>query len=423
MKKALNGSDTSLLESIANAIRARPRLAVQTPQGACGLLAKESVYAFTYGDIQPEGEAALGLPYRVQSYASGDLFGIFSMNEPEGSLRLHIEDAMSRIGIPNKLFLLLLSQGLQIGRVSYRHADVELPDVPPEDFAALLRETDPGYFSHLFARYALRSGLSGAQPKILVPYAPSQGELSNWTKKTVSTPTLIVKVAGGEFPGLSLNEFFCQSVARRAGLPVPDFHLSDDGTRYIISRFDRGPENRPIGFEDMAVLAGRNAQTKYLGSYEQILRITATYCRSQAAVEQMFARIALSAVLKDGDAHLKNFGLIYDHPLGEVTPAPVYDVVCTDVYPALDGRLALKMNKSRMFPDQAGLLRLADTAGVSQGVAREMLERIETAIDQTFEGCQRDPRFERDTHRTLARLREVLHPTQFEPRARPPRRR
>lgn len=44
------------------------------------------------------------------------------------------------------------------------------------------------------------------------------------------------------------------------------------------------------------------------------------------------------------ELHLKNFGLLYRTPDAQISPSPVYDVVCTAIYPDLDRELALKMN-------------------------------------------------------------------------------
>lgn len=257
------------------------------------------------------------------------------------------------------------------------------------------------------AKYALRSSLSGAQPKIIVP---THITTERTNKTSLLTPSVIVKEAGKEFPGLSLNEYFCMSVAREANLNVPRFWLSDDATRFIVERFDRDPSGKPLGFEDMAVLAGLNASQKYLGSYESIMRIVNTYCANEAANQAMFERIALSALLKDGDAHLKNFGLVYEDPGSEILPSPVYDVVCTAIYPDLDRELALKMNKAHTFPSTDNLIKFAEKFGVQQEFAWEATNRIERAIDLVSEQLSQDTRFKNDPNKTLPRILTILRP-------------
>ena len=55
-----------------------------------------------------------------------------------------------------------------------------------------------------------------------------------------------------------------------------------------------------------------------------------------AAREQFFTTLVLSVMLRNGDAHLKNFGVVYPTPHGTVELAPVYDVVTTTVYISKD---------------------------------------------------------------------------------------
>ncbi|MCY1563461.1 hypothetical protein D9M68_1010680 [compost metagenome] len=46
------------------------------------------------------------------------------------------------------------------------------------------------------------------------------------------------------------------SVAREAGIAVPEFYLSDNTRLFVMRRFDRDEQLDPIGFEDMAALMG-----------------------------------------------------------------------------------------------------------------------------------------------------------------------
>lgn len=404
-------------QELYKAIKSKPLLHSCAEGQRVGVLAKESVYSFTYNapEKNEPPEVSIGLPYRVRSYTSGDLFGIFAMNEPEGYLRLYIEDAMSRVGIPNKLLFLALSQGLQVGRVSYQHPIIELDAPTPESLEQILGERDASYFDRLLARYALRSNLSGAQPKIIVPTIDG----SRWDKASIPTRSLIVKEAGAEFPGLSLNEYFCMSVAKKAGLDLPNFWLSDDATRFVIERFDRDEQGHPIGFEDMTVLAGLTAAQKYQGSYEAIMRIVKAYCSDKKdALEHAFARVAISALLKDGDAHLKNFGLTYRDMRSPISLAPVYDVVCTAIYPNLDRGLALKLNKSRTFPIPNDLMRFATKLDINLDFASNTITNIDQAITEQINESMHDDRFHNDPYKTLDKLIDVMCPAGFSPKDR-----
>lgn len=98
-------------------------------------------------------------------------------------------------------------------------------------------------FQKLADEYLLRSGVSGVQPKLLVP--EQSGAV--FGKALVPTRELVAKTEVDHFPGLAINEYLCMSIAQEAGIPVPEFHLSEDGKRFVMRRFDRTQAGAPIG--------------------------------------------------------------------------------------------------------------------------------------------------------------------------------
>jgi serine/threonine-protein kinase HipA len=238
-------------------------------------------------------------------------------------------------------------------------------------------------FARLVDTYLMRSGLSGVQPKVLVPELPAGLPPAEF-KAALATSELIVKSGLGEFPGLAINEFFCMSVAKRAGIPVPEFHLSDDGELFVMRRFDRPADGRILGFEDMLVLAGRDADQKYVGSYAQALKLLSLYCSPEhwaAAREQLFDMVALSCILGNGDGHMKNFGVLYEQVTGAVWMAPAYDIVCTKLY-LPDDTLALELsgNKS-FFAARQGLLDFGHRCAMPKAkVNARLLSLAETTL-------------------------------------------
>ena len=207
------------LERLLREIRS---LEVHTPQGPSGLLARESRFVFNYGDVPDVAGVSLTMPVRRQSYASGDLMGVFAMNRPEGYLRFVIEERLARYGAPSDMFLLFLAGRNQIGRLTYSVPGERVPESEGERLEELLSSPSGRLFERLIDRYALGSGISGVQPKAVVPLA---GELAARPSEHTALPlrTVIVKAEGDDFPGLARNEYFCMSVAKEAALEVPDF--------------------------------------------------------------------------------------------------------------------------------------------------------------------------------------------------------
>jgi len=82
--------------------------------------------------------------------------------------------------------------------------------------------------------------------------------------------------------------------------------------------------------------------------------------------------VALSCIVGNGDAHLKNFGMLYAPHGTDVRLAPAYDIVCTTCY-LPDDALALSLDGNKaLFAARLGLLKFMSTCGLtrSQGALR-----------------------------------------------------
>ena len=135
------------------------------------------------------------------------------------------------------------------------------------------------------------------------------------------------------------------------------------------------------------MLNARRTEEKYRGSYEtSIMKRFAEFANSSHVgedLERLFTLIVINCALRNGDAHLKNFGIIYDDVLGEARLAPVYDLVTTCVYLPEDS-MALTLNGTTKWPSAKELQRLGETRmGGSPARVREIRERIRDAIAAT----------------------------------------
>ena len=358
------------------------QLQVQTPQGISGTLTKEARLVFNYETTDRAAEASIVLPIRAQSYSKGDLFSIFAMNRPEGYLLEYIKERFSKSLYLDEMMLLKLTGSHQIGRLSYRDlADDDEVRIAPQVTAQEIigSNTSEELFEFLVDLY-FSSGISGFQPKVIVPVID---------KKTVATAEYIVKSSGEDYPFLAQNEFMCMSVARTAGIQVPPFWLSADGGLFMMERFDRTADGQKFGLEDMVVLMGKTANEKYHGSYESIAKAIDLYCGEHAAESKarFFEYLAVSALLKNGDAHLKNFSLLYDVPTGAIKLSPLYDVVSTIIYEIVnpktgatrvDNSMALQMFKQKSFPVNAELIQFGKSVCMVNN-PQDVIERIEEA--------------------------------------------
>lgn len=334
----------------------------------------------------PGGAVSLTMPVRLESWNTPlGVAPIFEMNLPEGALRERLRLAFAKAtGTFDDLDLLSIVGRSQLGRVRFTGADDQLDEgVPFQAVDEILSSRRGGeLYRYLIEKFATYSGISGVQPKFLVrdegTFALDQG-----AKRTLSPSfrgaTHIVKFWDpAEFPQLAANEFFCLKAAERCGLNVPPHRLAEDGSALVMERFDLRPDGTYCGFEDFCVLNARRTDEKYRGSYEtNVMRRFQQFANSPTVLEeslQLFTLIALNCAIRNGDAHLKNFGVVYDDVLGEAHLAPAYDLVTTSVYIPQD-RMALTLNGTNQWPTAKELIRFGE--GRSLGTRRKLVETLE----------------------------------------------
>lgn len=352
--------------------------------------------AFVYTpQAPPERAVSITMPVRLPSWNTPfGLAPIFEMNLPEGGLRERLRLAFAKAaGTFDELDLLSIVGRSQLGRLRFTAPGAELDEeVPFQSVDEILSSRSGGeLYRHLIEKFASHSGISGVQPKFLVRDADKLSG-SGGAKRTLSPSfrgaTHIVKFWDStEFPQLAANEFFCLKVAERAGLKVPPHSLAADGSALVLDRFDLREDGAYRGFEDFCVLNGRRTEEKYRGSYETaILKRFTQFARSAelpAEALQLFTLISLNCALRNGDAHLKNFGLLYEDVQGDAHLAPVYDLVTTTAYLPQD-RMALTLDGSTEWPTGKVLLRLAQSRSIaSRRTVIERFEGIADALSQT----------------------------------------
>ncbi|KIF61051.1 type II toxin-antitoxin system HipA family toxin [Pseudomonas fluorescens] len=362
-------------------------LKVSTPEGHSGRLFSDGEdFTFRYhDDALPDLAISLSMPVRHDEFRRRELHPVFQMNLPEGYVLEQLRNRLAKtVNVDPMLLLALSGSTSPIGRVQVRSETVdallEEQQFPGEKLEEILTwDGTEDIFAGLMDRYILRAGISGVQPKLLVP-EQQEAALPRVTSKTSD---LIIKSGRDEFPGLAVNEFLCMSMAKEAGIPVPPFYISDNAKLFVMRRFDRDDQLNPIGFEDMAVLMGLSASQKYSKSYAAIAKAIRVYCPAEhvrASLDQLFDSVALSCIVGNGDAHLKNFGLLYSEPTQrDARLAPAYDIVNTTAYIPEDVlALDLAGNKS-MFASRQGLLEFAHTCEIEQPRAR--IQRLLASVE------------------------------------------
>ena len=177
------------------------------------------------------------------------------------------------------------------------------------------------------------------------------GDLGDWIIKTPST----------QHQNFPQNEFTAMSLAAQVGIEIPEIklveldkldnlpaiNLPDEKFAFAIKRFDRKNQQR-IHMEDFAQVLVKYPHEKYnTASDVQIARILYNFSGDGLADAQQFSRRLLANILlANGDAHLKNWSLLYHD---QITPrlSPAYDIITTSVYIKEQRQFALNLAKTR----------------------------------------------------------------------------
>ena len=311
----------------------------------------------------------------------------FSNLLPEGRLREWI--AQDKGVSENQELALLLKVGHDLpGAVRVAEAEID-----QKIFDANRREISTDLESDDDSKNIWRFSLAGVALKFSMLRkgerftAPGVGEGGDW----------IVKLPDQRYQNVPLNEFSMMELARKVGINVPEVRLvhrdqltdvpanlwpASEDTAYAIRRFDRTAERGLVHIEDFAQVRGFYPSKKYTGTFETLAALIYRQYDTESLTE-LARRLAFNYVIGNGDAHLKNWSLLYTNPRRPVL-SPAYDLVATAIYSPI-GRpadLGLKFAKSRSFKSVTfgnfeRLERKVNANGVGlRDVAYEVVQKI-----------------------------------------------
>lgn len=293
---------------------------------------------------------SLIMPYRQQSYIwKNKLHPIFDMNMPEGYLFEILKNYISKeYGyIDDFLLFSYLCVNIQ-SRLDFK-SEIKKNEFFSYNLEDILQNDTKDTFTNLINTYLSKNAISGVQPKSLALLKD---------KESLSTKEYIIKTWGDEYEQLALNEYFCLKAIEKTGVKIPNIQLSKNNKFLVVERFnyDKKDDNF-LGFEEILSLLGKNKEEKYSGSYEQIAKVIYNVSTNKLNdMRSLYKVIIMNYLLKNGDAHLKNFGILYDKDIVNIWFAPAYDVVNTCVYLFQD-RPALTMFGKKLWLGKKELVK------------------------------------------------------------------
>lgn len=348
--------------------------------------ANHSTFDFNQTYIDAPDRNVLGLAFEDDLFASHAsnllLPPWFSNLLPEGNLRKLI--AQDRGVSAKREFELLLHVGRDLpGAVTVVPAKGEPPTPTPKrtrQFDQLSSDAKPWTFS--LAGVALKFSMIRASDQFTIPGRDEKG--GDW----------IIKLPDLKYPCVPENEFSIMHLASLVGIDVPEIELVHrdriqdvpsnfwpNGTNqaYAVRRFDRADDRNPIHIEDFAQIHSKWPDDKYRSDFNTV----ANFCyrrRDEYSLLEFVRRLTLNVLVGNGDAHLKNWSMIYaDRKTPSLSPA--YDLVSTTDYISRED-LGMKWFGKKRFVsfELASFSRLAATLGANPSVledcARETVARV-----------------------------------------------
>lgn len=196
-----------------------------------------------------------------------------------------------------------------------------------------------------------RLSIAGAQDKLPVYMKDSRIYLP---LNPGSATTHIIKPASPSFRHIQRNEAFCMALARSAGLNTPESRLItvNGHELFAIERYDREKTNdtvHRIHQEDFCQALGIPVARKYQEGggpgFSRCRDLADEFLSDQGPQVRMdLAAVTLfNYVIGNHDAHGKNFSIIHGR---NMTLAPFYDLVSTQIYPGLEDKFAMAIGKT-----------------------------------------------------------------------------
>ena len=219
---------------------------------------------------------------------------------------------------------------------------------------------------------AAKMSIQGVQPKLSVHL-----NVKNEIFEIVDTGgRYIFKPQTTNYREVPENEDVTMRLAKLIEIDVPLHGLvysKDDTMTYFIRRFDRVGRNKKIPVEDFAQLSGKDRETKYESSMEQIISLIEQFCTFPSIEKlKLFNLTLFNYLVGNEDMHLKNFSVIRRDLKVELSPA--YDLLNSTIILNSQEEIALPLGgkKNKLRKDDFFVY-----------FAKERLELTQKSIEQT----------------------------------------
>ena len=232
---------------------------------------------------------------------------------------------------------------------------------------------------------------AGAQDKLIA--CLRDGKILLPLRGTPSTH--IIKPEIERFPFSVQNEHFCMELSRRCGFDTAECGIARFGELdyYVTRRYDRADVDgivRRLHQEDFCQLLKCRPEIKYQDqggpSVVECVRPLRELHLPGSDVMSFVDRVVFNFLIGNGDAHGKNFSVVYRDGMPRLSPQ--YDLICTTVYPQIGKKMAMKFDGKFEFRwiTTGKIIRTFERAGIGEKLVRDSIERQTSSIRRELPG-------------------------------------
>lgn len=359
-------------------------------------------YDDSYRTNKSNSALSISMPLSKKEYSQKECLPFFSGLLPEGDVKRRVSDFL-HVSESSTLKLLQELGGECAGMISIlpenKNCSVQKSYAfNNENYELLDDETLYGFIKNinvrplLKAKKELRLSLAGAQEKLPLVYFDKKFYLP----KSDAPSTHIVKPSGdGELSTLSINEFVCMKLAQSCGLNVPSVELKTiNNTTFLLEeRYDRIVNKKSIKRlhqEDFCQALGIMSDRKYQNDngpdITKIYSLIQKECTIPLLDTKEFLKyVIFNFIIGNCDAHGKNYSLLYEK--GSSKLSPIYDAICTLVYPSLTKKMSMKIGKHYeiLKVTKQDFVELATSINLKSSIVLKMLDETITNITNGFD--------------------------------------
>ena len=137
----------------------------------------------------------------------------------------------------------------------------------------------------------------------------------------------------------------------------------------------------------MGIPSSQKYETKKKGYLSRMFEIIREYTSDPIGEQMKLWRIiCFNYLIGNGDAHIKNYSLLYSENLKRMTVAPAYDIICTRCYNLRD-EMSMFIGDDINFRHikRSSFIEAATEAGLTERIALRIFDEVADGLEKALE--------------------------------------